>query len=134
MWQADPGEPAPGSRYAALIYGKESPADLPGTPEWDAGAAEHGRFGEAAGDAVLAGSALQPVDTTTTVRVRDGDLLVTDGPFSEAAEVVGGFYLLAAPDAGAAVALATQIPVGTGGAVEVRPVVELGDDVRARPR
>lgn len=134
MWQADPGEPAPGTRYAALIYGKESPADLPGTPEWDAGAAEHGRFGEAAGDAVLAGGALQPIDTTTTVRVRDGDLLVTDGPFSEAAEVVGGFYLLAAPDAGAAVALASQIPVGTGGAVEVRPVVELGDDVRARPR
>jgi hypothetical protein len=132
MWQADPGTATPGPRHLALIYGKEAPGDQPGTPEWDAGAAEHGRFAEAAGQAIVAGGAVHPIDTTTTVRVRDGELLVTDGPFSETAEVVGGLYLLAAPDDEAAVALAAQIPVGPGGAVEVRPVADMGDDVRAQ--
>jgi hypothetical protein len=130
MWQADPGTTAPGPRHLALIYGKESPGDVPGTPEWDSGAADHGRFAEAAGQAIVAGGALHPIDTTTTVRVRDRELLVTDGPFGETAEVVGGFYVLAAPDTDAAVALAAQIPVNPGGAVEVRPVADMGDDVR----
>ena len=129
-WQADVAEPRPGTPYLATMYGKESAGDAPGTPEWDAGAAEHGRFAEVAGDAVVAGGALHPIDTTTTVRVRDGELLVTDGPFSETAEVVGGLYLLAAPDIDAAVALAAQIPVNSGGAVEVRPVRPVSDDVR----
>jgi hypothetical protein len=131
-WQGQPTTTPIDRQYVALIYGKESPGDVPDTPEWDAGAADHGRFAEAAGDAVLAGAALHPIDTTTTVRVRDGDLLVTDGPFSEAAEVVGGFYLLAADDPDAAVALASRIPVGPGGAVEVRPVADMGADVRPR--
>jgi hypothetical protein len=134
MWQSDPGTAAPGPRHMALIYGKESAGDVPGTPEWDAGAAEHGRFAEAAGQAIVAGGALHPVDTTTTVRVRDGKLLVTDGPFSESAEVVGGLYVLAAPDVDAAVAVAAQIPVNPGGAVEVHPVADMGDDVRPPAR
>ena len=78
--------------------------------------------------------ALHPIDTTTTVRVRDGELLVTDGPFSESAEVVGGLYVLAAPDVDAAVAVAAQIPVNPGGAVEVHPVADMGDDVRPPAR
>jgi hypothetical protein len=134
MWQSDPGTAAPGPRHMALIYGKESAGDVPGTPEWDAGAAEHGRFAEAAGQAIVAGGALQPIDTTTTVRVRDGELLVTDGPFSESAEVVGGLYVLAAPDVDAAVAVAAQIPVNPGGAVAVHPVADMGDDVRPPAR
>jgi hypothetical protein len=131
MWQAAAGA-APGHRHLALIYGKESPGDVPGTPEWDAGAAEHGRFAEVAGQAVVAGGALHPIDTTTTVRVRDGELLVTDGPFAESAEVVGGFYVLAAADTEAAVDVAAKIPVNPGDAVEVRPVADMGDDVRPR--
>jgi len=135
LWQGPDDRGAePGSRYLAVLYGKESAGDVPDTPEWDAGAAEHGRFAEAAGEALLAGGALHPIDTTTTVRVADGELLVTDGPYSETAEVVGGFYLLTAPDADAAVAVAAQIPVNTGGAVEVRPVIDLGDDVRPPAR
>jgi hypothetical protein len=130
MWQGDAGTGAPGPRHLALIYGKESPGDTPGTPEWDAGAAEHGRFADAAGDAVVAGGALHPIDTTTTVRVRDGELLVTDGPYAESAEVVGGFYVLAAADADAAADVAAKIPVNPGGGVEVRPVADVGDDVR----
>ena len=58
--------------------------------------------------------------------VRDGELLVTHGPFSEAAEVVGGLYVIAAPTADEAVAVASAIPAGAGGAVEVRPVLEVG--------
>jgi hypothetical protein len=127
MWQAAAaGDPPTGARYLALMYGKESEADVPETPAWDESAAEHGRFIEGAGSAVLAGGAVHPIDTTTTVRVRDGELLVTDGPFSETAEVVGGFYMLAAPSDARAVELAAAIPVNPGGAVEVRPVLELG--------
>ena len=131
MWQAPAAgrTAAPGSRYLALMYGKESPGDVPGTPEWDAAAAEHGRFAEVAGDALLAGGALHPIDTTTTVRLVDGELLVTDGPYSETAEVVGGFYVLTAPTAEEAVAVAARIPTDEGGAVQVHPILDLGPDV-----
>jgi hypothetical protein len=125
MWQGPEGDaPAPGTRYMAIMYGKESEADVPDTPAWDEGAAEHGRFIEAVGGAVQAGAALHPIDTTTTVRVREGELLVSDGPFSEIAEIVGGFYVLTAPTADAAVDLAKRLPVNPGGAVELRPVIE----------
>lgn len=126
-WQAQAaGEPPEGTRYFALLYGKESEADVPDTAAWDAGAAEHGRFVEQAGGAVLAGGAIHPLDTATTVRVRDGELLVTDGPFSEAAEVVGGFYVLVAPTDARTAELAATVPVNPGGAVEMRPILELG--------
>ena len=82
-----------------------------------------------AGDAVLAGGALHPIATATTVRVRDGEVLVTDGPFSESAEVVGGFYVLAAADLDAAVALAALIPVDPGGESSCGPMPH-GADVR----
>lgn len=135
MWQGPADRTAaPGTRHLAVLYGKESAGDVPDTPEWDAGAAEHGRFAEAAADALLAGGALHPIDTTTTVRVVDGEVLVTDGPYSETAEVVGGFYLLTAPTADEAVAVAARIPTNPGGAVEVRPVLDLGPDVAPPPR
>jgi hypothetical protein len=124
-WQAQAeGAPPAGQRYLALMYGQESGADVPETAAWDEGAARHGRFAEDAGGGVLAGGAVHPVDTTTTVRVRDGELLVTDGPFSEAAEVVGGFYVLTAADDAAAADLAAAVPVNPGGAVELRPILE----------
>lgn len=126
-WQPAPtGGAAAGDHYLALVYGKESEADVPGTAAWDEGAAAHGRFAEAAGTSVVAGGALHPLDTTTTVRVRDGEMLVTDGPFSETAEVVGGFYVLAAPSRSRALELARAIPVGPGNAVEVRPIQVFG--------
>ena len=110
-------------RYVAFIYGKESDGDQPDTPAWDEGLAAHQRFMDAVGDAVQAGGALHPIATATTVQVRDGDVVVSDGPFAESAEVVGGFYVLRAADRDTAVAVARQIPAE---AVELRPIMEVG--------
>jgi hypothetical protein len=74
---------------------------------------------------VVGGDQLQPVETATTVRVRDGDVLLTDGPFVDAKEHLGGYYLVEADDLDAALEIAARIPAARmGGAVEVRPVVE----------
>ena len=98
-WYPAEGDPeVTGERFMAIMYGKESPADTPGTPEWEASAGEHGRFMAEAAPAVVGGVALHPVDTTTTVRVRDGEVVVTDGPFAESAEVTGGAYVIQAAD------------------------------------
>lgn len=126
MWQVTEGAEVTGERYLAAIYGKESPGDTPETREWEAGAAEHGKFVEDAGAAVLAGAAVHPLDTTTSVRVRDGEVLLSDGPVTDAAEVVGGLYVVQASNRDEAVALAQRIPVGPDGAVELRPIWELG--------
>ncbi|MGH9228387.1 MAG: YciI family protein [Acidimicrobiales bacterium] len=123
----DTGQPAGGAgeavRYVAFIYGKAAEGDQPGTPGWDEGLAAHQRFMDAVGDAVQAGGALHPIATATTVQVRDGEVIVSDGPFAESAEVVGGFYVLSAADRGAALAVARQIPAE---AIELRPVMEVG--------
>jgi hypothetical protein len=73
---------------------------------------------------VSAGAQLQPAMTATTVRVKDGATLTTDGPFPETKEALGGYYLLEADDLDAAIELAARIPTARmGGAVEVRPLV-----------
>jgi hypothetical protein len=124
--RTDDETPPPGSRYFALILGAPTEADIPGTAAWDEGAAAHGEFAKHAGDAVRAGGALHPASTATTVRVRDGEVLVTDGPFTEAAEVVGGVYVLQSTDHDTIVDLAGKIPTNPGGAVEVWRVVDFG--------
>jgi hypothetical protein len=111
-----------GDRYMALMYGKETPGDTPDTAEWDAGAAEHDRFIRKAAGAVLAGGALHPLHTSTTVRVADGEVLVTDGPYTEVAEVTGGFYVLRAGSRDEAVRVASAIP--SSGPIEVRPILD----------
>jgi hypothetical protein len=68
---------------------------------------------------------LHPVATATSVRVRDGKLLVTDGPFAETREHLGGYYLIDAPDLDAALQVAARIPGARKGTVEVRPVMEI---------
>ena len=74
---------------------------------------------------VLGGEQLQPVETATTVRVQDGQMLLSDGPFVEAKEYVGGYYLVEADELDAALEIAARIPAARmGGAIEVRPVVE----------
>jgi hypothetical protein len=74
---------------------------------------------------VIGGEQLQPVDTATTVRIRDGEMLLTDGPFVDAKEHVGGFYLVEADDLDGALEIAARIPAARmGGAIEVRPLVE----------
>ena len=75
---------------------------------------------------VTGGDQLQPAATATTVRVKDGNTLTTDGPFIETKEEFGGYYLFEADDLDAAIELAARIPAARlGGAVEVRPVVEM---------
>ena len=74
---------------------------------------------------VIGGNQLQPVETATTVRVQDGQTLLTDGPFVDAKEHLGGYYLVEADDLDAALEIAARIPAARmGGAVEVRPLVE----------
>ena len=74
---------------------------------------------------VVGGERLQPVETATTVRVRNGEALLTDGPFVDAKEHVGGFILVEVDDLDAALEIAARIPAARmGGAVEVRPLVE----------
>jgi hypothetical protein len=74
---------------------------------------------------VVAGEQLQPADTSTTVRVQGGKTLLSDGPFIDAKEHVGGFYLIEADELDEALEIAARIPVVRyGGAVEVRPVLE----------
>jgi len=74
---------------------------------------------------VVGGDQLQPVETATTVRVQDGETLLTDGPFVDAKEHLGGYCLVEADDLDAALEIAARIPAARmGGAVEVRPLVE----------
>ena len=74
---------------------------------------------------MVAGEALQPVETATTVRIRNGQLSVTDGPFAETKEQLAGFYLLEARDLNEAIQAAAKIPPAREGSIEVRPVREL---------
>jgi hypothetical protein len=109
-----------GASWLALLLEPSEKAVTPGTPEWDAGIAEHQTFGAAAGDHVNGGAALHPPTTATTVRVRDGEVLLTDGPYIEGAEVANGYYILEASDKDEAVKLASMIPSTT---VEVRQLL-----------
>jgi hypothetical protein len=74
---------------------------------------------------LVAAEALEPIETATTVRVRNGKLLVTDGPFAETKEQLAGFYLVDAHDLNEAIQIASKIPPAREGSVEVRPVREL---------
>jgi hypothetical protein len=71
----------------------------------------------------IAGQALEPVATATTVRVKDGKTLTTDGPFAETREQLGGFYMVEAKDLDEAISLATGIPAVRTGCIEVRPIM-----------
>jgi hypothetical protein len=104
-------------QWLALLLEPPAAANVPGTPEWQAEAARHGEFASAAGDHIVGGAALHEPATATTVRVRDGEVLLTDGPYPEGAEIATGFYVLTAGDRDEAVKLAAMIPAG---AVELR--------------
>lgn len=75
---------------------------------------------------LLAASPLHPVDTATTVRVREGKTTTTDGPFAETKEQLGGFLMIDVPDLNDAIRIAAQFPAARFGSVEVRPMKELG--------
>ena len=77
---------------------------------------------------MLAGEALRSVETATTVRVRNGRVSVTDGPFAETKEQLAGFYLIEAKDLNEAILVASRIPPARIGSIEVRPLRQLGSD------
>jgi hypothetical protein len=79
----------------------------------------------------VGGSELQPIATATTVRVRDGKELITDGPFAETHEQLGGYFLIEAKDLDEATSIAARIPSARTGTVEVRPVVERAAEATA---
>ena len=109
-------------KYALLIYGTPGVQELP-QDEREALTAEYEEISRAPG--VLGGQQLQLPESATTVRVDNGDTLLSDGPFVDAKEYLGGFFLLETDDLDAATALAARIPAARmGGAVEVRPIVE----------
>ncbi len=70
-----------------------------------------------------AGDALHPTATATSVRVKNGDIITTDGPFAETTEQLGGYYLVEAKDLDEAIAIAARIPTATHGTIEIRPVM-----------
>jgi hypothetical protein len=106
-------------QYLLLLY---MPVDATPDP------AEHGAWMQYTQDlresgAMVGGDALQGLDTATTVRVRETETLVTDGPFAETKEMLGGYYLIDVPDLDAALAWAAKIPSVGYGSVEVRPIM-----------
>lgn len=113
-------------KYLCLIYDEEKKIEAMGKSESDAFMGEYFSFTDAVRKSgqYVAGEALHPVKTATTVRVRNGQLLTTDGPFAETTEQLGGFYLIEARDLNEAIQVASKIPSAKIGSVEVRPVVD----------
>jgi hypothetical protein len=109
-------------KYALLIYGSPDVRELP-EDELNSVIREYEAILNAPG--VLNGMQLQDTESATTVRVQNGEAFLSDGPFVEAKEYLGGLYLLEADNLDAATAIAARVPAARmGGAVEVRPVVE----------
>jgi hypothetical protein len=115
-------------KYLCLIYDDEAMLGAMSPGEGDAFTGEYHAFTSAvqASGQYVAGEALQPVHTATTVRIRNGRLATTDGPFAETREQLGGFYLIEARDLNEALQVAARIPSARTGSVEVRPVVDFG--------
>jgi hypothetical protein len=112
-------------RYALLIYREENAAAQMTPPEREALMAGHQAFATALARRLLGGGALLPTSVATTVRVRGGKVLITDGPFAETKEQLAGFYVVDCEDMDEALALAARIPDAQAGSVEVRRVTEL---------
>ena len=110
-------------KFALLIHGSEAVEDEV-TPEAAGQMLDGYRvFGERNAGAILDGAALQPTATATTLRLRDGERMLTDGPFAETREQFGGFYVVDVAGLDEALELAAQIPHAATGCVEVRPVM-----------
>jgi hypothetical protein len=111
--------------YAALIYTPDVDWSL---PEYQEEIAEYGVFGAATAAVIRGGAALYPTSTATTLRSpgTGGDVVTTDGPYAETKEVLTGFYLLECADLEEALALAAKIPLGLGGGIEIRPIIQFG--------
>ena len=113
-------------KYLALIYSDENDTAVnppPESPEMQSIMEAYFAFGAAAEQAgvLLGGDALLPTSTATSVQVRDGEAITTDGPFAEAAEQIGGYYLIDAPDLDTVIELCRILPAYD---IEIRPVLD----------
>jgi hypothetical protein len=111
-------------RYMLLIYADQTRYMPTTQEETEAEMAAYFAFGEQFKDKILAGEGLMPFNAATTVRLREGKTLVTDGPFAETKEQLGGFYIVKCENLDEAIEIAAHIPSATIGSIEVRPVVE----------
>ena len=122
LWRSDTPRPDGNDRYLALLRCKDD--GTVHTPTWDATAAQRAIFEEGHRASLLSGATLHPGSMATTLRVRDGQPQISDGPFADPTEVVGGYYLLHASSRPEAAAIAQDIPLAPGGFIELRPRVE----------
>ena len=113
-------------KYLCLIYSDESMFPKAPEAEIQKMMSEYREFGDGikASGHYLAGHRLHPTNMATTVRIRNGKLSTTDGPFAETKEQLGGFYMIEARDLNDAIQVAAKIPSARIGSVEVRPIVE----------
>jgi hypothetical protein len=112
-------------QYLLLIYRNEAEIGKMGPAERKQVTTDYGAFTQSIVQSghFKAGDGLQPTTTATTVRVRDGKMLTTDGPFAETREQLGGYYLVEAKDLDTALGIAARIPCAKSGSIEVRPVM-----------
>lgn len=115
-------------QYLLMIHVQESGWDKLTPEQQSAGTKAYGDFTKSIQDSknFLGGNRLAPSNSGTLVRVRDGKKVVTDGPFAEAKEQVGGYYLIEAKDLDEAIAIAAKCPGAQHGTVEVRPIATVG--------
>lgn len=121
-------------KYLCLIYGDEMQWEKRPKAEMEAVTAEYMALNASLQESghYLGGSALKPTRLASTVRVRNGKLSTTDGPFAETKEQLGGYYLIEAADLNDAIQVAARIPNARFGCVEVRPLAEMQTAVAAR--
>ena len=119
-------------RYLCLIYENEKEWESKPQSELEGLMGEYFAFTEdiRSKGQLAAGEALQPTQTATTVRVRNGKISTTDGPFVETKEQLGGFYLIDAKDLNEAIQIASRIPSARFGGVEVRPVIDFSQEMQ----
>jgi hypothetical protein len=113
-------------QYLLLIYDNEKQMDKASEADKKQVFDEYMQFTESIAKSghLRAGDALHPTSTATTVRVKDGKTVTTDGPFAETKEQLGGYYLVEAQDLDEAIAIAARIPSARYGSIEVRPVMK----------
>ena len=121
-------------KYLCLIYENEKAWETMPPAESEAIMNEYFTFTETIrqNGKLLAGEALQPTATATTVRVRNGKVSTTDGPFAETKEQLGGFYMIEAQDLNDAIQVAAKIPSARLGTIEVRPIVDFSAEAAKR--
>ena len=118
-------------RYLCLIYENEKEWESKPQSELEGLMGEYFAFTEdiRSKGQLAAGEALQPTQTATSVRVRNGKISTTDGPYVETKEQLGGFYLIDAKDLNEAIQIASRIPSARFGGVEVRPVIDFSQEM-----